>query len=91
MSIEARTRRYIICVCKKTRLNETQIKRVRLRECGAEERVRQSRGSDLHIQGGSRWRRGWGARKAMHVFSARGGEGGGGERESSAWGAMAGV
>ena len=44
----------------------------------AEERVRQSRGSDLDIQHAC-------------VYLAREGERERGERESSAWGAMAGV
>lgn len=56
----------------------------------AEERVRQSRGSDLDIQRACVRTRGWGLdRQCMYL--AREGERERGERESSAWGAMAGV
>ena len=56
----------------------------------AEERVRQSRGSDLDIQRVCVRTRGWGLdRQCMYL--AREGERERGERESSAWGAMAGV
>ena len=54
----------------------------------AEERVRQSRGSDLDRQRACVRTRGWGL-DWQCMYLAR--EGGRGERESSAWGAMAGV
>ena len=56
----------------------------------AKERVRQSRGSDLDIQRACVRTRGWGLdRQCMYL--AREGERERGERESSTWGAMAGV
>ena len=58
--------------------------------CRAEERVRQSRGSDLDRQRACVRTRGWGLdRQCMYL--AREGERERRERDSSAWGAMAGV
>ena len=57
----------------------------------AEERVRQSRGSDLDIQRAFVCTRRWGGLDRQCMYLAREGERERGERESSAWGAMAGV
>ena len=60
----------------------------------AEERVRQSRGSDLDIQRAcvrAHERLGGGGLDRQCMYLAREGERERGERESSAWGAMVGV
>ena len=59
--------------------------------CRAEERVRQSRGSDLDRQRACVRTRGWGLDRQCMYRAREDGREGERERESSAWGAMAGV
>jgi len=73
-------------------LNETQIKRARLSECGPPfGRKRQSRGSDLDKQRACVRTRGWGLDRQCMYLAREGERERERGRECSAWGAMAGV